>query len=581
MDNNDINRSTMSHNTSSSSTSNDNHSSTLLQIVTELRVDLERAIGKIRQLESDNHQLKENVHNLKDENNDFRKKYDEVSDTYLTTLSEKLEAERQSESFLEHVKQQLIEKTKEFELLRDKFAPQDIDYIRLKIQEEMELVHKQAMTLKDSEINSLTDQVYLLKREVSGIKNEYELEISSSRKHIELLKEECSITVSSLKDEMQRLKDKLNLIDREELTRKFRIKEAEQQYTIDLLKDELTSTKEKLDSTVYMTEEEKAKKEEIILRLKASAITTESSLLALEQKYNLLLSSSDHKDIQFRSLQVANDELKSEVKIKSKQLMDKENRIESLIEEANIEKLDLKKRYEGESYELQHMVDQLTLQITNREELLRRAQRDVAEMQLRVEVADGDVRRSNQISSQEHNKKISLLELEVIESNNRVRKLELQHSSVMEEQNKDLNNLRSDYLRLKRENEALIDKIRRKEYSNEEEKMKTSSLKSELTIKSNHLQKLLDDSISKYNQLEHKLAVNQGVIHSLEVHNEKLQSEYQLSLHEIQKESMKHIRLVQQECLNKLEAAKQKFRRNMLKEKKIAEAIRTNVLTSM
>lgn len=104
--------------------SNNTNYATLLSTVTELKTDLERAVSKIRYLETQNRTIDSNYLIVKEELIETRRKYNEVADSYMTTVAEKLEAERQSEAFMDHVKMQLSEKTKEFELLRDKFAPQ-------------------------------------------------------------------------------------------------------------------------------------------------------------------------------------------------------------------------------------------------------------------------------------------------------------------------------------------------------------------------------------------------------------------------------------------------------------------------
>jgi hypothetical protein len=51
----------------------------------------------------------------------------------MSTVANKIEAERQSEEFLNRLKYELDEKTNEFEKLRDNFTPKDIDYIRIKV----------------------------------------------------------------------------------------------------------------------------------------------------------------------------------------------------------------------------------------------------------------------------------------------------------------------------------------------------------------------------------------------------------------------------------------------------------------
>ena len=85
-----------------------------------------------------------------------RTKYNEAKDCYMQTVAEKLEAERQYETFIERVKIQLVEKTKDFEQLREKLIPHDIDQLRIKVQEELEIQHKQQLQSIEQELGIVT-----------------------------------------------------------------------------------------------------------------------------------------------------------------------------------------------------------------------------------------------------------------------------------------------------------------------------------------------------------------------------------------------------------------------------------------
>ena len=134
----------MNNNTSSSSSSNNSsqHYSVLLNTVSDLRKDLEKTVTKIQLLEEQNSTLTNNYHTVKDELIQTRLKYNTAKENYLGSVAEKFEAERQHELFADKLKIQLNEKTKEFELIRDKLVPHDIDQLRIKIQEELEIQHQ-------------------------------------------------------------------------------------------------------------------------------------------------------------------------------------------------------------------------------------------------------------------------------------------------------------------------------------------------------------------------------------------------------------------------------------------------------
>ena len=118
------------------------HYANLLSTVSDLRSELERAISKISSMEEQNINLKSNNKQLTELLKETRKKYNEAQENYMNTVGLKFEQERQHEAFLEQVKRELAEKTKEFEEQKEQFVTQDIEYIRLKVSEELEYPHK-------------------------------------------------------------------------------------------------------------------------------------------------------------------------------------------------------------------------------------------------------------------------------------------------------------------------------------------------------------------------------------------------------------------------------------------------------
>ena len=137
----------MDQSTSSSSgrSAGGDYPATLIGTVAELRMELQRTMAEIHAIKEQNRLLKSNNQGIKDELLETRKKYAEAYENYMSTVTEKLEAESQNEAFMERLKRQLNEKTKEFDLLRDKNSPQDIDTIRIKVQEELEIPHREKL----------------------------------------------------------------------------------------------------------------------------------------------------------------------------------------------------------------------------------------------------------------------------------------------------------------------------------------------------------------------------------------------------------------------------------------------------
>eukprot|EP01042_Synura_sphagnicola_P020618 gene20618-26189_t len=105
------------------------HYAALLQTITDLRADLEKTTARIRSLEDQNESLNGNYAAVKEELLDTRKKYNEAREGYLNSVGEKFEAERQHEMFMEKLKLQLLDRTREFEQIKEKLVPHDIDQL--------------------------------------------------------------------------------------------------------------------------------------------------------------------------------------------------------------------------------------------------------------------------------------------------------------------------------------------------------------------------------------------------------------------------------------------------------------------
>lgn len=110
----------------SSSRSGNDYSATLIGTVSELRMELQRTMTEIQTTKDQNRSLQANNQGIKEELLDTRKKYSEAYENYMATVTEKLEAERQNEAFMDRLKKQLLEKTNDFDLMRDKNSPQVI-----------------------------------------------------------------------------------------------------------------------------------------------------------------------------------------------------------------------------------------------------------------------------------------------------------------------------------------------------------------------------------------------------------------------------------------------------------------------
>lgn len=166
------------------------YSSTLIGTVAELRMELQRFVVEIQNAKDQNRLLQANNLGIKDELLETRKKYSEAYENYMSTVTEKLEAERQNEAFMDRLKRQLHEKTKEFDQMRDKNSPQDIDTIRIKVQEELEIPHRERVMKVQNELQDQKSRTYEIKREFDVLKTDFEMMLKSHQREVGAHKEQ-------------------------------------------------------------------------------------------------------------------------------------------------------------------------------------------------------------------------------------------------------------------------------------------------------------------------------------------------------------------------------------------------------
>ena len=212
----------------SSSPEGQSQHSALLQQIIEMRGDLERVTTQLQQTVDQNKTLTSNYEIVKEELLDTRRKYNESRENYLTCFAEKAEMERQNETFFEKLKIQLTEKTQEFESLRDKLAPQDLDSVRVKVQEELEIPHKQRLQAMELEVQKHKDAFYTMKRELESAKAEYETYSQNQQREVNAIREEHDGVTAVLRDTIARLQEKDHIMEKDDIIRKFSVAQLRQ-----------------------------------------------------------------------------------------------------------------------------------------------------------------------------------------------------------------------------------------------------------------------------------------------------------------------------------------------------------------
>ncbi len=140
---------------------------------------------------------------MKQIHEDFKNQYDKLKkesedshQKYLHLLNEKKEMENQFDNTIRNFKIAIEQKQKELEDVQAKVIPSlDHDMIRIKIINELEVPHRQAIDTKQHEVDKLQDQVYELKRQLDILNTKYEAVRFEAEKDIKDLKERHKVRV--------------------------------------------------------------------------------------------------------------------------------------------------------------------------------------------------------------------------------------------------------------------------------------------------------------------------------------------------------------------------------------------------
>jgi hypothetical protein len=425
--------------------------SALLTVVTELRTDLEKAINKIKSLDDSNQKLKNNYLVVKTELVETKRKFNETAENYSITVTEKIEFEKQHEIFLENVKIKLDEKQKEFELLRDSFQPQDIDFIRIKVQEELEIPHKQKIQEKQAEIDSLKDAYSVKCREVDLIQTRFDITSFEQQKGNISLKESYETLVHSLRNDITKLNECNYSPEKDEKIRKQNLQIHEITHELKLLTDQTKVISQERDDIIYSNEQNSSKSEIEINKLRSIVAVAESDCIGFEQRLNLVTQAEDRKETQIRNFKSTVEDLSTQLESSKNQIIDFEVRYTNQLDEHNRDMDEMRKRNELDIQEMQSHNDSLSTRLYEREELVRKIQRDVSESQLRSEAKEIEIRRTHQLQIQEMSKKLSNYEIELADEKCEHRKSILTKSYKDEHEKNEFESIKSEVLKLRKE----------------------------------------------------------------------------------------------------------------------------------
>ncbi|CAK4672399.1 unnamed protein product [Aphanomyces euteiches] len=172
----------------------------LLQQIVQLNTDLHKTVAMSQSLKAERDSLHELTERLKQDVIRSEEKCDKMQEVLMTETEFKVQSDRKHEQLVHKWKQQLEAKAKEFELLQRNLAPpKDLDQLRLAIQDEVEMPHRQRVQSLQLEIDKYREMFYNVRREYEILKTEHEQTIVNHGNELESTMATHEILINDLK----------------------------------------------------------------------------------------------------------------------------------------------------------------------------------------------------------------------------------------------------------------------------------------------------------------------------------------------------------------------------------------------
>ena len=146
---------------------------TLLNTVESLQADLQQTITTCHSLREQNAILQRDHDKAREEVLRQREKVAANRTELVEQAKAKIEADRATEALVAKWKVQLDSRTRELEEVQKRLVPQDLDMLRIQIQEELEVPHQQKISDLEAEARSFQQMFFNVRRELERSKTEF------------------------------------------------------------------------------------------------------------------------------------------------------------------------------------------------------------------------------------------------------------------------------------------------------------------------------------------------------------------------------------------------------------------------
>lgn len=180
--------------------------SRLLQELSSLQTQLQNNVHACHVLKAENASLKETNEQLKLDLGRQRAKADDIRRQWHQEAKAKLSVEKKYEELIAGWNEQLEGKAKEFEELRATLAPpRDLDVLRVKIREELEVPYKEKIAGLQAAAAKYQDMFFNVRREHELLKTEFEQFTIDQGKEAESVQETHRATTMELTRQLEEL----------------------------------------------------------------------------------------------------------------------------------------------------------------------------------------------------------------------------------------------------------------------------------------------------------------------------------------------------------------------------------------
>jgi chromosome segregation ATPase len=215
--------------------------------------------------------------------------------------------------------------------------------------------------------------------------------------------------------------------------------------------------------------------------MKTKTAAAEAARLGMEGRVAHLLTESEKKDSAIRIAKTSAMDSDAAADQAKRDLAQAESLMNSLRIDLNKDAEDAKIHAQNERLSLLEQLDIANMKIRDREEQVRKLTRDVVEIQTRAETKEGELRRVHLSNMSSIKKRLAEVELERLDVAGKVQSSQTFIAQSEESHKAEVNSVRSELARMRREKEALHDKLREAEHTAEAERRKIAVLRRETT----------------------------------------------------------------------------------------------------